>query len=308
VTADASDNVAVAGVQFLVDGATSGVEDTVAPYGLAWDTRTVPNGAHMLTARARDTAGNTALSAPVTVNVANTSSFQNEVLATGFDLPTAIKFLPDGRMLVVELQGKIKVLPPPYTTPDPTPFLQLTNVGSAGVQQGIYDIVLDPNFTTNHFYYIFYTLGTPNRDQLSRFTANSTLTGTVAGSELVLYQDPQDANAEHHGGALNFGNDGKLYFTTGEHFDAAVAQSLSSPRGKIHRINPDGTIPIDDPFYDGTGPNWDSIWALGLRNPYRAFYDAPTGKLYVGDVGGNDYATAKEGSCDRSVGDLSCLP
>ena len=103
-------------------------------------------------------------------------------------------------MLVVELEGRIQVLPAPYTTPDPTPFLQLTNIGSAGVQQGIYDIVLDPSFSTNRFYYIFYTLGTPNRDRVSRFTANSTLTGTVAGSELVLYQDPQDANAEHHGG------------------------------------------------------------------------------------------------------------
>ena len=129
---------------------------------------------------------------------------------------------------------------------------------------------------------------------MSRFTANSTLTGTVAGSELVLYEDPQDANAEHHGGALNFANDGKLLFTTGEHFDAAVAQSLSSPRGKIHRINKDGTVPNDNPFFDGTGPNVDSIWALGLRNPYRASYDAPTGRLFIGDVGGNNNATAKE--------------
>ena len=157
----------------------------------------------------------------------------------------------------------------------PTPFLQLTNVGSAGVQQGIYDIALDPNFDINHYYYVFYTLGTPNHDRVSRFTANATLNGTVAGSELVLYQDPQDANAEHHGGALNFGNDGKLYFTTGEHFDPPLAD-LRSPRGKIHRINPDGTVPTDNPFYDGTGPNWDSIWARGLRNPFRAYYDAPT--------------------------------
>ena len=95
------------------------------------------------------------------------------MLATGFTLPTSIEFLPDGRMLVVELAGTIKVLPPPYTQPDPTPFLQLTNIGSAGVQQGIYDIALDPDFTTNHYYYVFYTLGSPNRDRLSRFTANA---------------------------------------------------------------------------------------------------------------------------------------
>jgi glucose/arabinose dehydrogenase/PKD repeat protein len=294
VTAAASDNVGVTGVQFYVDDTSTGPEDTTSPYGLAWDTRTLPNGSHRITARARDAAGNATVSTAVTVNVANTAQFQNEVLATGFDLPTAIEFLPDGRMLVVELEGRIEVLPAPYTTPDPTPFLQLSNIGSAGVQQGVYDIVLDPGFATTRFYYISYTLGSPNHDRVSRFTANSTLTGTIAGSELVLYEDPQDANAEHHGGALNFANDGRLLFTTGEHFDAAVAQSLSSPRGKIHRINKDGTVPNDNPFFDGTGPNVDSIWALGLRNPYRASYDAPTGRLLVGDVGGNNNATAKE--------------
>ena len=219
------------------------------------------------TALATDIDGHTTLSAPVTVNVANGSYFQNEILATGFNLPTAIKFLPDGRMLVVELAGTIKVLPPPYTTPNPTPFLQLTNIGSAGVQQGIYDIALDPNFSTNHYYYIFYTLGTPNVDRFSRFTANATLTGTVAGSEFVIYQDTEIANAEHHGGAINFSNDGKILLTTGEHFNAGEAQDLTKPRGKILRFNMDGTIPTDNPFYDGAGPNYDAIWALGLRNP-----------------------------------------
>jgi PKD repeat protein len=129
---------------------------------------------------------------------------------------------------------------------------------------------------------------------LSRFTANSGNTATVAGSEFVLYQDPQVANAEHHGGAIMFGNDGKLYFTTGEHFNAPDAQSLTNPRGKLHRINLDGSVPTDNPFYDGAGPNWDSIWAYGLRNPYRAYYDAPTGRMFIGDVGGNDYSTARE--------------
>ena len=227
------------------------------------------------------------------------AGFTNDVLATGFDLPTAIKFLPDGRMLVVELQGKIWVLPPPYTQKDPNEFLDIhTNVGSAGVQQGIYDIVLDPAFgpdRQNHYYYIFYTLKTPNHDRLSRFTANSSLTGTVVNSEKVLYEDPQDANAEHHGGALAFGNDGKLYFTTGDHFvtNPAVSQDLTSPRGKIHRINPDGTIPTDNPTWGGA-THLGSVWAKGLRNPFRAYYDAPTGRFFVGDVGGNVPSTSIE--------------
>lgn len=294
VTATAADNVAVVGVQFLVDGTSVGTEDAEAPYALQWDTRTVNNGAHTLTARARDGAGNIRMSAPVTVNVANTSGFHNDVLATGFQLPTTLEFLPDGRLLVVELAGTVKVMSPPYTQASATPFLKLTNVGTAGVQQGIYDIALDPSFTTNGYFYVFYTLGSPNRDRLSRFTANATLTGTVAGSELVLYQDPQDANSEHHGGAIMFDNAGYLFFTTGEHFIPQLSQQLNNPRGKVHRINKDGTVPGDNPFYDGAGPNWDSIWAYGLRNPFRAFYDETSARMYVGDVGGNDASTAKE--------------
>lgn len=295
-TADASDNVGVVSVQFHVDGSEVGPEDFEAPYGVDWDTRSVPNGAHTLTARARDAASNSTLSAPIAVNVANTSFFQNEILATGFDLPTNIEFLPDGRMLVGEIAGIIKVLPPPYTTPDSTPFLDLDiNIaGYAGLQQGIFDIALDPNFTSNHFYYVFFTNDSPNRDRLSRLTANVTLDGTVSGSEVILYEDPLASDTEHHGGAVNFGNDGKIYFTTGEHFNATNAQDLTSPRGKIHRINPDGTVPIDNPFHDGAGPNWDSIWAYGLRNPFRAYYDVPTSRLLVADVGGNDYSTAYE--------------
>ena len=293
VSATAVDDVGVSGVQFLVDGLASGAEDITTPYALNWDSRAVANGAHSLAARARDAAGNVSI-APVTVNVANADYFQNEILATGFSLPTTFEFLPDGRMLVGELQGRIKVLPPPYTQADSALFLQITNIGSAGVQQGIYDIALDPSFATNHFYYVFYTLGSPNHDRVSRFTANATLTGTVAGSEFVLYEDPQTASAEHHGGSLNFANDGKLLFTTGEHFNSSVSPLLTSPRGKVHRVNKDGTVPTDNPFYDGTGPNVDTIWARGLRNPFRAYYDAPTGHYFIADVGGNDPATAKE--------------
>jgi glucose/arabinose dehydrogenase/PKD repeat protein len=220
--------------------------------------------------------------------------FQNEILVSGLNLPTAIKFLPTGDLLVLQLGGTIRKVHPGTWQVDPTPFLVLTNIGTTNGQQGLMDLVFDPGFATNHYYYVFYTLGSPNRDRASRFTANADLSGTVAGSELVIYQDPAAANAEHHGGAMNFGNDGKLYVTTGEHFNPDEAQLLSSPRGKVLRFNPDGSVPADNPFYDGAGPNYDAIWALGLRNPYRASYDRPTGRLYIGDVGGNDYSTAQE--------------
>lgn len=296
VTADATDDYGVVGVQFQVDGNDVGIEDTDAPFAVNWFTTTVANGLHTITAVARDAAGNEATSSGVVVDVENTDVFQNDVLATGFELPTKILFLPDDHMLVAELSGTIKILPPPYTTAEPEPFLELNLdiPGYAGLQQGIMDVALDPDFHDNHYYYVFYTKDTPSKDRLSRFTANGTHDGTLPGSEVILYEDPQTANTEHHGGAVNFGNDGKIYFTTGEHFDASNAQDLTNPRGKIHRINPDGTTPTDNPFYDGAGPHWDSIWAYGVRNPFRAYYDAPTDRLYVADVGGNNYDTAYE--------------
>ncbi len=293
-TAVADADLGVAGVQFYLDGSALGPEDTVVPYGADWDTRGATNGAHTLTARARDTAGNITVAQPVNVNVVNTNFFQNEILATGLALPTAMKFLPDQRMLVAELKGRIRVLPAPYTTPDPTPFLQLTNVGSNPVQQGIYDFALDPNFASNHFYYVFYTAGSPNVDRLSRFTASADNSTTNLATEKVLYQDPNIADAEHHGGGIAFAPDGKIFFTTGDHFQGTPAQDLTSPRGKIHRINPDGTAPTDNPYYDGSGPNWDSVWAIGLRNPWRAFYDTATNRLLVSDVGGNVASTSIE--------------
>ena len=96
--------------------------------------------------------------------------------------------MPDGRMLVVEFTGTIKVLPPPYTQADPTPFLQITNIAPPGpaADRGIFDLALDPQFSSNRYFYVFYTAGSPERDRLSRFTANASLNGTVAGSEVVL--------------------------------------------------------------------------------------------------------------------------
>ena len=92
------------------------------------------------------------------------------------------------------------------------------------------------------------------------------------------------------GGSLALGNDGKLYISTGENWTPADAQRLDIPRGKILRINKDGTIPTDNPFYDGAGPNRDEIWAYGLRNPFRMSIDPVTGTMYIGDVGSGDHS------------------
>ena len=132
-------------------------------------------------------------------------------------------------------------------------------------------------------------------DRLSRFTANATNTGTVAGSELVLYQDPQQPVPSTTAARSRSATTESCYFTTGEHFTPGDAQDFherhaASSTGSTRTA----TIPTDDPFYDGAGPNCDSIWALGSAEPVSCFVRRSTGRLYIGDVGGNDNSTAVE--------------
>jgi glucose/arabinose dehydrogenase len=221
------------------------------------------------------------------------AGFVNEVVVPGITNATTIAFLPDGRMLVGELTRTIWVVQPGANAPDPTPFLQL---GSAGLvaEQGLMDILPDPNFPTNHFYYVFYTRvsGGGNHNRVSRFTASGNT--TVANSELLLWEDDMTAGGEHHGGTLAIAADGKLYFTYGDQGFGFPAQDLHMFGGKVLRINLDGTTPTDNPFYDGAGPNKDQIWAYGLRNPFRMSIDPVTDRMYIGDVGDNSTTSSIE--------------
>jgi hypothetical protein len=122
----------------------------------------------------------------------------------------------------------------------------------------------------------------------------------------MLWQNPVVADIYHQGGDLNFGTDGTLYFSVGDHLDASSAQSLSSANGKILRINRDGTAPADNPFYDGSGPNVDAIWARGLRNPFRFTIDPPTGRMIIADVGQNDWEELDVGVRGANYGWPTC--
>ena len=219
--------------------------------------------------------------------------------------PTGLAFTPDGRMLILERLGTIKVVQPGLTQVNATPFLTLSNINTAQGERGLVGITLDPDFATNGYYYVFYTADSPLRDRISRFTASGN--GTVAGSEVVIWQDNVNAGFWHHGGTIAFGPDGKLYASTGDHFDQTaganhVSQKLTSYHGKILRLNKDGTIPTDNPFYDGNGPNLDAIWAYGLRNPFRFSFDSLTGTMYIGDVGESTWEELNKGVAGANYG------
>jgi glucose/arabinose dehydrogenase len=304
VSATAADDIGVAGVQFKLDGAVLGIEDTASPYSVSWDTTTALSGSHTLTAVARDASNNLTTSAPVAVTVSNLAPrFVNDTLITGLSEPTAIAFTPDGRMLVTERDGTVWIAQPGALKVDATPFLQLPSVVTAD-ERGVLGITVDPVFATNGYVYIYYTNSVTQKNRVSRFTASGN-TASLA-SEFVVWQNDTAADIWHQGGDLVFGSDGYLYISVGDHLLPATAQRLDSFNGKILRVRSDGTVPTDNPFYDGTGPNKDAVWSLGLRNPFRITIDASTGRMYIGDVGQDTWEEVDLGARGANYGWPTC--
>jgi glucose/arabinose dehydrogenase len=176
-----------------------------------------------------------------------------------------MEFAPDGRLLVCQQGGSLRVIKNGALLA--TPFLTVTTDSSG--ERGLLGVAFDPGFAVNQWVYIYYTVpGSPAHNRVSRFTAN----GDVAspGETVILELNNLSSANNHNGGAIHFGLDGKLYVAVGENANGANAQTLANLLGKILRINGDGSIPTNNPFYNvATGVNR-AIWALGLRNPYTS--------------------------------------
>ena len=222
-----------------------------------------------------------------------------ETTVTGIASPTAMELAPDGRIFVCEQGGRLRVIRNGALLP--TPFLTL-NVDSTG-ERGLLGIAFDPAFGgANNFVYVYYTvLSSPRHNRVSRFTANGDI--AVAGSETVILElDNLSGATNHNGGAIHFGPDGKLYVAVGENASPSNSQTLSNRLGKVLRINPDGSIPNDNPFFNtATGANR-SIWALGLRNPFTFAFQPGTGRLFINDVGQNTWEEINDGIAGSNYG------
>ncbi len=201
---------------------------------------------------------------------------QRTVIATGLTLPVDLGFLPDGRILVAEKNGAIKVIDQDGTVLD-QPLIKLSV--NTLFERGVGGLAVDPQFATNGHIYVAYTTSSV-KDRLSQFT----VVGNTAdpGSEKVLLETADTVGTNHRGGALAFGPDGTLYWGKGDDNYGPNAQDLTNLHGKILRINPDGSIPSNNPVLpDGALPQ---IYAYGLRNPFRMTFTS-TGELLVADVG-----------------------
>ena len=213
------------------------------------------------------------------------AGFAQTTFASGITAPTAMVFAPDGRLFVTEQDGDVRVvLPQGQVLAQPFAHVDVRNDG----EQGLIGIAFHPDFAQNGYVYLHYA--TPNAlNRVSRFTADPANPNVaVVASETEILTLPRDDTYgyNHQGGALGFGPDGKLYWTSGEHNNPSYAQNVESPYGKILRINADGTFPTDNPFY-ATSTGWGrAVWARGLRNPYSFAFQPGTGSMLINDVGG----------------------
>jgi len=226
------------------------------------------------------------------------AGFSDRLLTAGFSSPTAMSFAPDGRLFVAQQNGTLRVVKNEAVLA--TPFLNIT-VDSNG-ERGLLGVDFDPDFVTNQWVYVYYTTSfSPKRNRVSRFTANGDV--SVAGSEVVLLELENLTGAtNHNGGALHFGADGKLYIAVGDNAIGSNAQTLTNKLGKILRMNKDGSVPTDNPFFSTTTGTNRLIWTLGLRNPYTFAFQPGTARMFINDVGQNTWEEINDSVAGNNFG------
>jgi glucose/arabinose dehydrogenase len=232
------------------------------------------------------------------------TGFVDDLIASGIPSPTAMAFAPDGRLFVAQQNGSLRVItnanPPALLS---TPFLNVT-VSSSG-ERGLLGIAFDPAFATNRFVYVYYTATSPAiHNRVSRFTASSTNPNVAqAGSETILLELNNLSSAtNHNGGAMHFGPDGMLYIAVGENANRNNAQTLGNLLGKMLRINSNGSIPTNNPFFNQATGNNRAIWALGLRNPFTFAFQPGTGRMFINDVGEVTWEEINDGISGSNYG------
>ena len=203
-----------------------------------------------------------------------------ETVATGLSHPWGLAFLPDGRMLVTERSGTLRLVSKDGKLSPP--LSGVPKVVAMG-QGGLLDVAIDPDFKSNNLVYLTYS--EPGEGGASTAVARGKLGESgLDGVEVIFRQEPKVQGGNHFGSRLAFAHDGKLFVTLGERFTFTPAQDLTNDLGKIVRINPDGSVPKDNPFVGRTDAR-PEIWSYGHRNPQGAAIHPETGKLWETEFG-----------------------
>ena len=202
-------------------------------------------------------------------------------MVSGLDHPWGMAFLPDGRLLVTERAGNLRILDTENVLSEP---LGGVPVVYAEGQGGLLDVALDPNFAENRFVYLSYA------EPGSGGSASTALgRGRLEGNQLsdfenIFRQQPRITGPNHFGGRIVFSNDGHVFLTMGERFQFEPAQNLANHLGTIVRLNPDGSVPEGNPFVNQQNA-MPEIWSYGHRNVQAATLNPETGALWVAEMG-----------------------
>ncbi|HKG91552.1 MAG TPA: PQQ-dependent sugar dehydrogenase [Gemmatimonadaceae bacterium] len=205
-----------------------------------------------------------------------------ETVATGLEHPWALAFLPDGRILVTERPGRLRIVDTGGALSAPLAGVPAV---AASDQGGLLDVAVDPGFAENQLVYLSYA--EPGDDRKSgTAVARGRLGARGLEDVRVIYrQEPQVRSSLHFGSRLVFARDGMLFVTQGERYSQRDrAQDLSTTLGKVVRIAPDGSVPRDNPFV-GRGDARPEIWSYGHRNVQAAAIDPETGRLWTVEHG-----------------------
>lgn len=212
-------------------------------------------------------------------------------VARGLDHPVYLSSPPgDARLFVVEQTGRIRIIQNGAVLP--APFLDVAARITSGGERGLLSVAFHPRFSSNGFFYVYYTDRNGDTRVERYFAAPGSTTADPASAQLVLAVEQPFAN--HNGGLLTFGPDGKLYVGLGDGGSGGDPQGNGqNPAvllGKILRLDVDAAqpyaIPADNPFAGQAGKRGE-IWITGVRNPWRFAFDRDAGLLYVADVGQN---------------------
>ena len=216
-----------------------------------------------------------------------------------FNEPWAMTFLPDGRLLVTEKPGQLRLFNPSTKTTGTITGLPSVSYGGQG---GMGDVLLHPQFASNRYVYYSYTEAGANSTHgavvaRAPLTLNAQGGGSLGTSQVLWRQTPKVGGQGHYSHRLAFGADGKLWITSGDRQQATPAQDMGGNLGKLIRLNDDGSLPADNPFA-GQGGVAAQVWSLGHRNLLGIAFDG-VGRLWtheMGPAGGDELNLIERGS------------
>ena len=218
-----------------------------------------------------------------------------ESVARGLVHPWSLAFLPDGRMLVTERPGRMRIVASDGKLSPPLPGLPKVHSGG---QAGLLDVALDRGFAQNGTIYFCFNADEGDSVAVARAKLDAGTAPRLADVAIVFHQKSPPANGYNVACRIAQAHDGNLFVTLGDHFAAAkLAQTLDNDIGKIIRIRPDGSIPPGNPFA-GRPDARPEIWAFGLRNPEGLAFNPADGKLWEqehGPMGGDEINIIEKG-------------